>query len=143
MQLTQYLIKNGNKRILKDLKESLFLIRMLEEFNCIDQGTDRGAPIKELAKKTCKLIQANVHLLKDKKYEKEINFKTKPAPKSANAMKKKPAYATRGKKAAGSTRTKTTKKKDSDGQFGAGFLELDFEEDTQAIEQEKFYKDLA
>jgi ENTH domain len=68
LQLIQYLIKNGNKRILKDLQESLFLIKMLEEFNCIDQGADRGAPIKELAKKTTKMIQDNIHLLKEQHF---------------------------------------------------------------------------
>ena len=147
--MIQYLIKNGNKRILSEMNKSLFLIRMLEDYNCIDQGVDRGAPIKELAKKTTKLIQDNLHLLKEKQFEREINFLSGPAPRSdANAFKKVPrtqeTTSTSGARRQNPTSRQPGVKKDLvAAQFGDGFLELDFEDDYEAQAQEKFYKSLA
>ena len=150
LQLIQYLIKNGNKRILSDMNKSLFLIRMLEDYNCIDQGVDRGAPIKELAKKTTKLIQDNLHLLKEKEYEREINFLSTSIPKRKRIVDAEIGQRrTQATEQATVTRTNPSTrgpgvKKDAvAAQFGDGFLELDFEDDHEAIAQEKFYKSLA
>lgn len=142
--MIDYLIEHGNKRVLKDMQDNVFLIRMLENFEFTEGMVNRGDPIKTNAKKLARKIQARSGEWKDPQYKNEVNFISKKGPRAANAIHKV------RKRTRNQMRQSAIEKEQEDAtadiiasQFGDNFLSLDFDEDEEAIKQEKAVKEQA
>jgi len=67
LNLIDYLIKNGSPRCVSEFREELFTIKPYQDFAHIEDGQDRGAAIREVAKNIINLLND------DKKIEEERN----------------------------------------------------------------------
>lgn len=57
LQLLEFLIKNGSERVIDDARSHLTLLKMLKQFNFIDQnGKDQGLNVKNRAKELAELL---------------------------------------------------------------------------------------
>jgi hypothetical protein len=52
----EYLIKNGAPRCIQEIKDDLYKIRALQDFNYSENGTDRGQGIRDRARAICELL---------------------------------------------------------------------------------------
>ena len=78
LQLTEYIVKDGNAKFIRDLNKQIFIIRALEEFNHYSENTDKGKAVKSLAKKVTELLvdsMKNIDDLQKKTIEKFKKFK--------------------------------------------------------------------
>ncbi|PFH37124.1 ENTH domain-containing protein [Besnoitia besnoiti] len=55
LTLLEYLLKNGNDRVVEDTRENQFALRVLQQFSFTEEGRDKGAGIREKAKLICRL----------------------------------------------------------------------------------------
>ena len=49
LTLLEFLIKNGNERIVEGARDKLYRIRQLEHYNYFVDGTDKGSGVREMA----------------------------------------------------------------------------------------------
>lgn len=78
LQLTEYIVKDGNAKFIKDLHKNIFIVRALEEFNHFSENTDRGKPIRGLAKRVTELINDSMKnidaLIKQTKQKRQMGL---------------------------------------------------------------------
>jgi hypothetical protein len=75
LQLTEYIVKDGNARFIKDMHKHLFIVKALEEFNHFTDNTDRGKPIRGLAKRIVMQINdsmKNIEILMKQTKQKKL-----------------------------------------------------------------------
>jgi epsin len=51
-----YLVKNGAPRCIQDVKDDLYKIRSLQDFNYKDGDEERGGSIRDKAKEICQIL---------------------------------------------------------------------------------------
>lgn len=56
LQLTEYIVKDGNARFIRDLHKNIFVVRALQDYNHFSENTDRGKPIRSLARRVSELL---------------------------------------------------------------------------------------
>lgn len=66
LTLIDYLCKNGTERIVEEVRESVYRIRVLMDFHVTEDGRDRGSGIREKAKWIVELVN-DVDLLKEER----------------------------------------------------------------------------
>merc|ERR1712187_101248 len=57
LELLEYLVKNGHERVANMARERQFQIKALTSFQHFDdEGRDRGAGVRDLAKQVCEML---------------------------------------------------------------------------------------
>ena len=52
----EYLIKNGAPRCIHEIKDDMYKIRSLQDFNFSENGTNRGQGVCDRARSICELL---------------------------------------------------------------------------------------
>lgn len=78
LQLLEYLVKHGSEKFIDDVRSSLRIVKMLEDFHYIDsQGRDQGINVRNRAKVMVLLLQDDDQLRAERKKARETANKYK------------------------------------------------------------------
>ena len=78
LQLLEYLVKHGSEQFIDDVRSSLRIVKMLENFHYIDsQGRDQGINVRNKAKAMVLLLQDDNQLRAERKKARETANKYK------------------------------------------------------------------
>lgn len=78
LQLLEYLVKHGSEKFIDDVRNSIRIVKMLEEFHYIDsQGRDQGINVRNRAKAMVTLLQDDDQLRSERKKARETTNKYK------------------------------------------------------------------
>jgi len=70
-----YLIKNGAPRVIQDIKDELFKIRALQDFQFTENGQDKGSGVREKARGICALVNDSHRLQEEREFAKKTRDK--------------------------------------------------------------------
>lgn len=73
LTLLEYLLKNGNEKVVDETRENLYKIKRFYDFHFTEEGRDKGNGIREKAKIITDLVTDNEYL----RAEKEISRRTR------------------------------------------------------------------
>jgi epsin len=68
LHVLEYLIKNGAPRCIQEIKDELFKIRSLQDFSYSDNGTERGAGLRDKARSICELLSDSQKLEEEREF---------------------------------------------------------------------------
>lgn len=96
LQLLEYLVKHGSEKFIDDVRSSLRIVKMLEDFHYIDsQGRDQGINVRNRAKAMVLLLQDDNQLRVERKKARETanKYKGVVGGGGANAMNPRAGFS--------------------------------------------------
>jgi epsin len=75
----EYLIKNGAPRCIQEIKDDLYKIRSLQDFNFSENGTDRGQGVRDRARSICELLSDTEKLQQEREFARKTREKLQGA----------------------------------------------------------------
>ena len=71
----EYLIKNGAPRCIQEIKDDMYKIRSLQDFNFSENGTDRGQGVRDRARSICELLSDPEKLQQEREFARKTRDK--------------------------------------------------------------------
>ena len=71
----EYLIKNGAPRCIQEIKDDMYKIRSLQDFNFSENGTDRGQGVRDRARSICELLSDPEKLQQEREFARKTREK--------------------------------------------------------------------
>jgi len=75
LQLTEYIVNDGNARFIKDLHKNIFLVTCLDSFNHFVDNSDKGKPIRSLAARVTNTVNEKMKNIESLMSKTEEKFK--------------------------------------------------------------------
>ena len=63
-----YLCKNGAPRVVQEIKDDLYKIRTLQDFNLSENGVDRGQGVRDKSRELCELLSDPTMLQNEREF---------------------------------------------------------------------------
>ena len=75
LTLLEFLIKNGNERVVETARDKLYRVRQLEHYNFYEQGADKGSGVREMAAKIIELLGDNDRIREEREKANKLREK--------------------------------------------------------------------
>ena len=75
LTLIQFLIKNGNERVVEECRDHLHSIRPLQDYNFYEGTVDKGSGVRDLSKAVVELLSSNEMIRSEREKARQLRHK--------------------------------------------------------------------